>query len=94
MTAARLRRGVLQDDRVLHRRQRGGSPSRCADFVVDVLDEVIGGLRGDEEFVGDLLRHESSRGEAQDINFAAGKPGKILWTASVGDNPKTEFSSL
>ena len=66
---------------MLHGPKRGGGSCRHTDLVVDVLDVVIGGLPGDEELVGDLLRRESSCGEAQDIDFAAGKAGRILWTA-------------
>lgn len=69
---------------MLHGPQSGGGASRCADVVVDMLDVVIGGLRGDEEIVGDLLRRESSCGKAQDIDFAAGKPARILRTAGRG----------
>jgi hypothetical protein len=66
---------------VLHSPQCSSGASGRTDFVVDVLDVVIGGLRGDEELVGDLLRRESSCGEAQDIDFAARKTGRILRTA-------------
>jgi hypothetical protein len=51
------------DDGVLHGPKRGGRPCRHTDLVVDVLDVVIGGLPGDEQLVGDLLRGESSCGE-------------------------------
>src|SRR5579872_1815757 len=49
-------RGALLHDGVLHRPEGGGGACRYADFVVDVLDVVVGGLCGDEELISDLLR--------------------------------------
>jgi hypothetical protein len=70
---------VLPDDGVLHGPECGGT-SRYSDFVVDVLNVVIGGFRGDEELVGDLLRRESSCGEAQDTQPRSRLPhrGRLL----------------
>ena len=67
----------------MHGPKRGGGSCRQANLAVAVPDVAIRGLRGDEEFVSDMLRRDSSCGEAQDIDFAAGKHGGILPTAGV-----------
>jgi hypothetical protein len=47
------------EDGVLHGPKRGGGSCRHADLVVDVLDVVIGSLRGDEELVCPAVRKSS-----------------------------------
>jgi hypothetical protein len=85
-----LRSGALLDDGVLHGPESGGGASRCADFVVDVLDVVIGSLRGDEELFGDLLRRESSALDhraTQAVLGAAGQGELKPATLSRPQNP-------
>src|SRR4026207_1715488 len=49
---------------------RGGGACRVADLVVEVLGVVIGGLLRDEEPIGNRLRRQSPRREAQHVYFA------------------------
>ena len=72
------------DDGVLHGPESGGGSRRYAYLVVDVLDVVIGGLRRDEEPIGDCLRLEPPRREAQHANFATGEPARMFRPAGRG----------
>src|SRR6476469_6271468 len=67
----------LADDSVLHRPKRGGSAGRDADLVVDVLDVVIGGLRRDEEPIGNRLRRQAPRRKAQHVDFATREAARM-----------------
>jgi ABC-type branched-subunit amino acid transport system substrate-binding protein len=82
------------NDGVLHGPEGGGRARRDTDLIVDVLDVVIGGLRGDEELIADLLRGESARGQAQNIDFAAGKSRGIIVTANGGTIEGEEYFPL
>lgn len=52
------------DDVVLYGPESRRRSVRHADLRVDVLDVMIGGLRGDVEPLGDLARREPLSGEA------------------------------
>lgn len=55
---------------VLHGPERGGRARRDANLVVDVLDVMIGGLGGDVEPIGNLLRRQPLGRQAQHVDLA------------------------
>src|SRR5947209_2764449 len=88
----RLKGRRLANDGVLHGPKSGGGSCRHTDLVVNVLDVMIGGLRRDEEPIGDRLRRESPRREAQHVDLATREPARIsrplrrgrVWLAVAG----------
>jgi len=80
---SRLHRGDLgparsAEDSVLHRPERGSGSSRYPALGVDVLNVMVGGLRRDEEPIGDLSRRESLRRQAQHLDLTTGKPAGVV----------------
>ena len=69
---------------MLHRPESGRGACRCADLAVDVLDVVIGGLGGDVEAIGDLLRRETPGRESQHVDLASGEPAGMLLALAGG----------
>lgn len=55
-----MRGSVLLDDGLPNGPGSSGGTGRYSGFVVDALNVVIGGFRGDEELASDLLRRQPS----------------------------------